>query len=352
VLSYEYSSWELLRRFVRRNPLLSLVSALALVVLLAASVVVHRAQLEALDALADALQGRALDAEQDARCADAAVYYAASRLRQDSSGARWGEKLSRTLAPVPVLSLPAKGLVRAALSGDGARIATAGEGTIQIWDAKTGAMLSSEKSEGAVAALAYSGQSLAVARGNMVSIGGRELSTGSEVHTFALSHDGALLAAAGTDGGFRLFRASDGARLFAVAGARVAGLAFGDDDRHVYSSGWDGALRETDLSGKETMKVELAGSRLWGIAVKGRRVAVGNRSGVLRYWNEGLSAQPLVYAEASPGLAAVAFSPDGGILAAAGRGGRVHLRDAASGRLLVTFEGPPHPSRRSRSASG
>jgi WD40 repeat protein len=110
---------------------------------------------------------------------------------------------------------PGAGLVRAAISGDGTRIATAGEGVIQIWDAKTGAMLSSEKSEGAVAALAYSGPLLAVARGSAVSIGGREVPTVSEVHTFALSHDGALLAAAGIDGGVRLFRVSDGARLFA-----------------------------------------------------------------------------------------------------------------------------------------
>jgi serine/threonine protein kinase/WD40 repeat protein len=99
VEAYSYGSLELVRKFVRRNRALSTAIAAAVLILLAgvAGVLVQlrRARVN----LASALVERARRAEDVSDWARAAAYYAASRVQNDTTAARWGLALARERMP-------------------------------------------------------------------------------------------------------------------------------------------------------------------------------------------------------------------------------------------------------------
>src|SRR5207253_5379869 len=109
-----------------------------------------------------------------------------------------------------------------------------------------------------------------------------------------------LLAVGGADGTVTLWDAKTWRRLraFRAHDSWARGLAFGPDGRRLATAGWDGTLRVWDLeTGRD---VWTAGG---GIKIDG-----------------------------------VAFSPDGRTLASSWQqDGTVHVRDAATGRLLTSF---------------
>ncbi len=95
VRAYQYSSWELLRRFVQRHRALSAVSGIALLLLIAALLVIHdeslrakAALVEAKHNLAQAFLEKAHSAERDFLWHKAEIFYAAARVQQDSQQAR------------------------------------------------------------------------------------------------------------------------------------------------------------------------------------------------------------------------------------------------------------------------
>ena len=104
VTAYEYRSWELVKKFVRKNRAISALGAAALAVLVGASAVIggqlHQANLR----LAQSFLERARAAEASSDWGRAAGYYAASRLHADSREGRWGLALARQKMPRRVLS--------------------------------------------------------------------------------------------------------------------------------------------------------------------------------------------------------------------------------------------------------
>jgi hypothetical protein len=102
VVAYEYRSWELLQRFVRRNraaSALALVAAAGLAV--AGRVQQVRAQ-EARHEFAVSLASLADGAAETLHWDDAAAWYAASRVQEDTLRARMGLAYTRQRAPLPV----------------------------------------------------------------------------------------------------------------------------------------------------------------------------------------------------------------------------------------------------------
>jgi serine/threonine protein kinase len=69
----------------------------------------------------------------------------------------------------------------------------------------------------------------------------------------------------------------------------------------------------------------------------GPEFAVGDASGIIQFWR---STHELLWSsdEDNDPINALAFSPDGQILAASGTGGTIKLRQASDGRLLATFK--------------
>jgi tRNA A-37 threonylcarbamoyl transferase component Bud32/WD40 repeat protein len=99
VEAYSYGSLELVRKFVQRNPALSVAIAASVLILIGAAVAIALQLRQARVNLASALIERARRAEDVSDWARAAAYYAASRLQNDSTAARWGLALARERMP-------------------------------------------------------------------------------------------------------------------------------------------------------------------------------------------------------------------------------------------------------------
>ena len=99
VAAYTYGPLELARKFVRRNPALSAAIAISTLVLLASGVAVVIQLRQARVNLASALVQRARRAEDVSDWGRAAVYYAASRVENDTMAARWGIALASQRLP-------------------------------------------------------------------------------------------------------------------------------------------------------------------------------------------------------------------------------------------------------------
>jgi serine/threonine protein kinase/WD40 repeat protein len=99
VEAYSYGSLELVRKFVQRNPALSVAIAASVLILLGAAIAVALQLRQARVNLASALIERARRAEDVSDWGRAAAYYAASRLQNDTTAARWGLALARARMP-------------------------------------------------------------------------------------------------------------------------------------------------------------------------------------------------------------------------------------------------------------
>ena len=99
VEAYAYGSLELARKFVQRNPALSVAVAASVLILIGAAIAVALQLRQARVNLASALIERARRAEDVSDWARAAAYYAASRVQNDTAAARWGIALARERMP-------------------------------------------------------------------------------------------------------------------------------------------------------------------------------------------------------------------------------------------------------------
>jgi WD40 repeat protein len=99
VEAYSYGSLELARKFVQRNPALSVAVAASVLILTGAAIAVTFQLRQARVNLGSALVERARRAEDVSDWARAAAYYAASRLQNDTAAARWGLALARERMP-------------------------------------------------------------------------------------------------------------------------------------------------------------------------------------------------------------------------------------------------------------
>lgn len=192
-----------------------------------------------------------------------------------------------TATPLCVAS-DAAGIVVAAGSDDG---------TLAIWDAQSGELRQSLKTDLPA------------------------------VFLVAVSGDGALVAVAGppNDPRIEIWRTTDGVRLHALSGPRnaITGVAFQPGGTLIAATSTDGVLRVWDRwSGTLVRSIQARPEQGWFSAMAfspdGELLATGTPTGVLQFWNAA-SGTEAARVEQEYGVLALAFSPDGAQLAVAGR---------------------------------
>ncbi|WP_186510877.1 TIR domain-containing protein [Caenimonas sedimenti] len=207
---------------------------------------------------------------------------------------------------------PATPSNRIAYNPDATRLASGGRGVIQLWDAKSGALLATSPR------------------------GGKE-----SVESLAFSRDGKLIVSTWGNA-VRLWdgeTAQPRGEPLAPHERRVLGAAFSFDGKHIVTAGSDGSVRLWETSSGKSSPVVLRGfkeSARNAFFMHGGEVIVGFSFGEgIRLWD---AATGRVHEHAFEGmprfLVAVAPSADGRRLAGASGDGEVFVWDAFSGKKL------------------
>lgn len=247
------------------------------------------------------------------------------------------------------------GPVRAlALSADGAAaISGSFDQSAIIWDPAKGVALAvlrlHQGSVNAVAALP-DGRFVSAGEDGRVafwSADGQELLHATRVHdapisALAVAPGGSALATAAWDGEARLLDVRDGRTLRTLRGHKgnVNGVAFLAGGR-IATAGYDGLVRIHDADGAaRSIETGVALNTL--VALPDGRLVAGGASGQL-FFVDPLEGQLSDLQAADSPIIALAATPDGRTIAAAGPRGGVALIDSQERRLRFTLNGPGLP---------
>lgn len=269
--------------------------------------------------------------------------------------------------------LPAHGrspITAMIVSPDGKRIASAGrdDDAVQIWEISTGKQVGVfERVMGDVNCLGFSpdGAKLAVG-GRQGFSGGRlriwDVGTGKEEHVLpghtgaissvVFSPDGYNLATAGSDGTVRLWETTSGKQLLRLQGDGSQALAFSPDGWVLAAVGRNGTYKFWEVETADELVSRSGNSlsiRAKGIALSPELdlLALGTDRGTVSLLQTA-TGKTLRQIEAQPGreVGAVAFSPDGLLVAAASGRNRgrkkaaqtITVWDVQSGRKVHEFK--------------
>jgi len=208
-----------------------------------------------------------------------------------------------------------------AVSTDGKRIASAGGwldryGEIKVWDAA-------------------SGRDLGTLRGH-----------DAQIQCVAFTPDGNGLATGGLDGNVKLWDlATRGDAPLRGPGGQIRALAFSPDHLTLATGGgvpgqrgevtlWDATSKQPRGSLAEPLPFVSAVA----YDPDGKVLATGSWDGAVRLWDAATRSLKATFSSQAGSVTSVVFSPDGRIVAAA-RGPQIVLHDAQTGQLVRTLEG-------------
>jgi WD40 repeat protein len=120
-------------------------------------------------------------------------------------------------------------------------------------------------------------------------------------------------------------------------------LAFGRDNSHLFSGGYDATVREWDLRSRKLAAV-FSGpvGTVWTIDISpdGKRLVAAGEDATIRIWNNlDARSEPMQLRGHTRNIWDVRFSPDGMRLASGSFDASVELWDANSGKLIKTLTG-------------
>ena len=161
------------------------------------------------------------------------------------------------------------------------------------------------------------------------------------VTALAVAPDGRRLLSASWDGTARLWPLSGGAALaLEDHRANVNGAGFLADGR-IVTAAYDGVVRVFSAEGR-LLRLWQTGVPASGLLTTGGEIVIASADGAVRFIDPASGATERVAVSEAP-IVALAASPDGRLVAAAGFRGALALVDRAARRIERRMEGPAFP---------